>query len=189
MNKLAILKMSKKKIIGAVCVIAAFAGGAVVGAQINANAENNAIAVLPVAKGGTGQNNLAAVLGVGSANKLSTARTFALTGLLSGSVSSDLSGNVTIAGTNNFVRTGSVSVPAIGAGAYASAASLTFSSAFPTACDAIDFQPVGSTTVSYRGYEHPEITARSKTGANYIFANFASYTVPANTWTYIAIGH
>jgi hypothetical protein len=75
MNKLAILKMSKKKIIGAVCVIAAFAGGAVVGAQIYANASNNAVAVLPVAKGGTGQNDLAAVLGVGSANKLATART------------------------------------------------------------------------------------------------------------------
>jgi hypothetical protein len=59
MNKLAILKMSKKKIIGAVCAIALFAGGAVVGAQIYANAENNAIAVLPIAKGGTNANTAA----------------------------------------------------------------------------------------------------------------------------------
>jgi hypothetical protein len=54
--KLTMLKMSKKKIIGAVCAIALFAGGGVVGAQIYANAANNAIAVLPIAKGGTNAN-------------------------------------------------------------------------------------------------------------------------------------
>jgi hypothetical protein len=51
--KLTILKMDKKKIIGAVCAIALFAGGAVVGAQINASASSNAIATLPLSKGGT----------------------------------------------------------------------------------------------------------------------------------------
>jgi hypothetical protein len=54
--KLAILKINKKKIVGAVCAIALFAGGCVIGAQINASASNNAIAVLPVVKGGTGTN-------------------------------------------------------------------------------------------------------------------------------------
>jgi hypothetical protein len=94
--KLTMLKMSKKKIIGAVCAIALFAGGAVVGAQINASAANNAIAVLPIAKGGTGQNNLASVLGVGSANKLSSSKTFSLTGASRGNVTSDLSGDLSI---------------------------------------------------------------------------------------------
>ncbi|MDR2799159.1 MAG: hypothetical protein LBB07_00855 [Bifidobacteriaceae bacterium] len=36
---------------------------------------DSASSVLPAAKGGTGQNNLANVMGVGSANKLATART------------------------------------------------------------------------------------------------------------------
>jgi hypothetical protein len=62
MNKLAILKMSKKKIIGAVCAIALFAGGAVVGAQIYANASSNAVAVLPIAKGGTGASSLSTAI-------------------------------------------------------------------------------------------------------------------------------
>jgi hypothetical protein len=65
--KLKMLKIDKKKIVGAVCAVALFAGGCVVGAQIYANAENNAVAVLQVAKGGTGQTSLANVLGVGSA--------------------------------------------------------------------------------------------------------------------------
>jgi hypothetical protein len=57
--KLAILRVNKKKLIASVCVIAAFAGGAVVGAQIYANASNNAVAVLPIAKGGTNANTAA----------------------------------------------------------------------------------------------------------------------------------
>jgi hypothetical protein len=79
--KLKMLKIDKKKIVGAVCAVALFAGGAIIGAQINANAENNAVAVLQVAKGGTGQTSLANVLGVGSAltadnaTVLKTART------------------------------------------------------------------------------------------------------------------
>jgi hypothetical protein len=48
-----LLQMNKKTIIGAVCAIALFAGGAVVGAQINASASSNAIATLPLSKGGT----------------------------------------------------------------------------------------------------------------------------------------
>jgi hypothetical protein len=76
MNKLAILKMSKKKIIAAICAICLFAGGAIIGAQITASAANNAVAVLPAAKGGTGQNNLAAVLGVGSALTANNADVF-----------------------------------------------------------------------------------------------------------------
>jgi hypothetical protein len=65
--KLQALKINKKKIVGAVCAVALFAGGCVVGAQIYATAANNAVAILPVAKGGTGKATLATVLGVGSA--------------------------------------------------------------------------------------------------------------------------
>jgi hypothetical protein len=90
MNKLAILKMSKKKIISVICIIATFTGGCVVGAQIYANASNNAVAVLPIAKGGTGN-------ALGAAQKMAAQKTFALTGDVTGSVASDLSGDVSIA--------------------------------------------------------------------------------------------
>jgi hypothetical protein len=70
--KLTILKMNKKKIIGAVCAIALFAGGGVVGAQIYANAFSNAIATLPLSKGGTSATTAGAaatsILGTNYAN-------------------------------------------------------------------------------------------------------------------------
>ncbi|MDR2799160.1 MAG: hypothetical protein LBB07_00860 [Bifidobacteriaceae bacterium] len=47
--------------------------------------------ILPVSKGGTGQNNLADIMGVGSANKLATARTI-------NGVSFDGSSNIAVSG-------------------------------------------------------------------------------------------
>jgi hypothetical protein len=106
-------KGNRVKIAIAIFTAVSFVSGSLIGAQIYANAGNNAVAVLPVTKGGTGQNNLAAVLGVGSANKLATARTISLTGNVTGSASFDGSANISIATTdrwNTYTYTWSQSV-------------------------------------------------------------------------------
>jgi hypothetical protein len=70
--KLKMLKMSKKQIISALCIIGVFGIGAIVGAQIYANAASNAIAVLPLSKGGTNATSATAaassILGTNYAN-------------------------------------------------------------------------------------------------------------------------
>jgi hypothetical protein len=79
--KLSALGARSKKVITVVCAICLFIGGGIAGSQIYVNALDNAVATLPVAKGGTGQTSLASVLGVGSAltagsmTTLKTART------------------------------------------------------------------------------------------------------------------
>jgi hypothetical protein len=90
-------QIHQKRLLAAGLVACMFAIGVFIGI---ANAQSNAIAILPATKGGTEQTSLASVMGIGSANKLATARNIALSGNVTGTASFDGASNLSISATD-----------------------------------------------------------------------------------------